>query len=278
MVSSRNFLKNTIRPIALAVTSVAFGSLLVLLFEMFLNIEVSKLHTSIITFVCAAFSAFYLFPNKLQLPFKSVKRREYMRLLGFYLPRKAWKHIILGILLAVCTLSGMLVGSLLTGRYKLDWSTINLTHIIFSINPGLWEEFFYRGVIMFVLLRLTKSVRQASIIQIVLFSLAHIKGFDFWSWIDVISVMVFAIAFTYSAYKTRTLVAGIVFHFVHDALLFLPQVPRGGASGTYENIVFYASLCIMVGVSCIVIKVSADNLDVKADKELYTIEHTSHSQ
>ena len=218
-----------------------------------------------------------MFPNILKLPFSGVSWKEYMRLLGLYLPKTAWKHIILGVVLAVCTLLGMLVGSLLTGRYKPDWSTINLTHIIFSVNPALWEEFFYRGVIMFVLLRITKSVRQASIIQIVLFSLAHIKGFDFWSWIDVVSVVVIAIAFTYSAHKTRSLVTGIVFHFVHDALLFLPQVPGGGVSGTNENIVFYASLLIMVGVSCIVTKVAADKLGVKADKELYIIEHASFS-
>jgi len=74
----------------------------------------------------------------------------------------------------------------------------------------------------------------------VLFGLLHIRGFGLWAWVDVISVMILAIAFTYTAYKTRTLVAAIVFHFLHDTFLFLPQVPGGGSIGVFENITFSA--------------------------------------
>lgn len=275
MPSTRSPMKDTVRPIALAVVSVGFGSLLALFLELFLDIEITQLFQSVITFSFAAFSAFYLFPRVLRLPFKDVTLSEYVHRLGFYLPQNAWKHILLGCLIAICTLSGMLIGSLLTGRYEIDWSTVNISHTIFSINPGLWEEYFYRGVIMFVLLIATRSVRRAALIQIVLFGLTHIKGIDLWSWIDVVSVMVIAVAFTYSAYKTRTLVAGIVFHFLHDAFLFLPQVPGGEYIGVFENIAFYASLWLMVGVGCLLIKYSADNIGVKADEELYTLKHFS---
>ena len=122
-----------------------------------------------------------------------------------------------------------------------------------------------------VLLFATRSLKRAAFIQIVLFGLTHIKGTDLWSWMDVLSVMFIAVAFTYAAYKTRTLVAGIVFHFLHDAFLFLPQVPGGEYIGVSENIVFYASLWLMVGVACMLIKFSADRLGVKADQELYTL-------
>jgi hypothetical protein len=55
--------------------------------------------------------------------------------------------------------------------------------------------------------------------------------------------------------------------------LFLPQVPGGEYVGYFENIVFYASLWLMVGVSCVLIKFSADRLAVKAEQELYTLEY-----
>jgi membrane protease YdiL (CAAX protease family) len=273
MTSTSNLMRDIIRPIALAVVSVTFGSLIALLLEVFLDLELSKLLTSVITFAFAAFSAFYLFPKILRLPFRDVSLSEYVHRLGFYLPQNTWKHVLLGCLLAVCTLSGMLIGSLLSGRYELDWSTVNITHILFSINPGLWEEYFYRGVIMFVLLMATGSIGRAALIQIVLFGLTHIKGIDLWSWIDVISVMVIAVAFTYSAYKTGTLVAGIVFHFLHDTFLFLPQVPGGELIGVFENITFYAALWIMVGVGCVLIKFAADSIGVKAEEELYTLKY-----
>ena len=271
MISRSELMKDTVRPIALASVSVAFGSLLVLILEVSLDLEVSKVFSSVIIFAFAAFAAFFLFPKKLRLPFGDVSWSEYMHRLGFYLPQKAWKHILLGSLLAVCTLSGMLIGSLLSGRYELDWSTVNIPHIIFSVNPGLWEEFFHRGVIMFLLIGATRSVWRAGLIQIVLFGLMHIKGFDPWAWVDVISVMVIAAAFTYAAYKTGTLVAGIVFHFLHDVFLFLPQVPDGEYFGLFENVAFYASLWLMVGVGCMVIRFSADKFGVKAAEELYTI-------
>jgi hypothetical protein len=273
MISKSNLMKVTIRPIALACVSIGFGSLLGLFLEIFLALEVPKLLISFITLIFAAFSAFFLFPKVLRSPFRGVSLSEYLHLLGFYLPPKVWKHVLLGTLLAGCTLSGMLIGSLLIGRYELDWSTINISQILFSINPGLWEEYFYRGVVMFVLISATRSVRRAALIQIVLFGLLHIKGFDLWALVDVISVMILTVAFTYTAYKTRTLIAGIVFHFLHDAFLFLPQVPGNEYVGFFENIVFYTSLWLMVGVSCALIKFSADRLDVKAGKELYTLEY-----
>lgn len=270
MVSKGAFMRDTVRPIALAMVAIAFGSLLSLLLEVLLKVQLPRLFESAITFAFAALAAFYLFPSRLKLPFQEVDLRAYLRHLGFYLPLSAWKHILLGCLLAACTLSGMWIGSLASGRYQLDRTTVTITQVVFSINPGLWEEFFFRGVVMFVLLGKTRSLRRAALIQTILFGLAHIKGFGLWDWLDVISVTILAAGFTYTAYKTRTLLAGVVFHFLHDALLFLPQLPGGEYVGFAENIPFYASLWVMVGVACAVVKVSSDALGVRAAKELYS--------
>jgi hypothetical protein len=275
MLRHSELMKRTVRPIALAWVAVGFGSLLVLMLETMLDVKVPTLYASGLTFVIAAVAAFRVFPAVLRLPFGDVSVSEYLRRLGLYLPSGAWKHVLLGALLAVCTLSGMLIGSILSGRYELDWANVSLSHTLFSINPGLWEEFFYRGVTMFVLLRATKSLKVAALIQIILFGLAHVKGFDLWAWADVVSVMVLATAFTYAAYKTRTLVAGIVFHFLHDVFLFLPQVPGREHVGWSENIAFYVSLWIMVGVGLLLIRFASDKLGVKADEKLYTLEKIS---
>jgi membrane protease YdiL (CAAX protease family) len=265
-------MKNKVRPIALAVIFSASGFLLRLLLKVLLDVEISILLASVLNFVLAAFAALFIFPRCLKQPFGEVDLPEYMRRLGFYLPLNAWKHAVLGMVLTLCTLAGMLIGSILTGRYELDWSTINISHTVFSLNPGVWEEFFFRGVIMTVLLTGAKSVRQAALIQILLFGLIHIKGADPWSWVDVISVMVVTFAFTYVAYKTRTLLAGIVFHFLHDALLFFVQVPEGDYFGFTENTFFYVALWIMVGVACLLTKVAAEKLGVQAEVELYRVE------
>lgn len=268
----RDVMSNKVRPIALAVFFGTLGLLLRLLLDVLLDVEMPKLPASVLNFVLAALAAFFIFPRVLKQPFGEVDLSEYTRRLGFYLPLNAWRHAVLGVVLALCTLAGMLVGSILTGRYVLDWSTISLSHTVFSLNPGVWEEFFYRGIVMVVLLKGAKSVRQAALIQILLFGLLHIKGSDLWAWVDVVSVMIIALAYTYAAYKTRTLIAGIVSHFLHDALLYLVQVPEGEHLGVAENVTFHVALWIMVGVACLLTRVAAEKLGVQAQAELYQVE------
>lgn len=275
MLAKSSFRNDTLRPVAIAAISAILGSTVVWILELLIHLEVSKIATSVVTFVIAAFFGFIVFPKRLKMPFGEVSLSEFLHRLGFYLPTGAWKHVLLGIALAACTIAGMLIGSLVSGRYQLDWSNVNVAQTVFSVNPGIWEEFFHRGVIMFLLIKATNSLKRAALFQIVLFGLLHVKGFDLWAWVDVISVMIIAVAFTYAAYKTRTLVAGIVFHFIHDALLFLPQLPGGEYVGASENVPFFVSLWVMVGVGCLLIKFSSDELGVKADQELYVLGPTA---
>jgi hypothetical protein len=89
MILKGHLMKDTVRPIAIAVVAVGFGSLLVLLLELGLDLEVSKIPASVITFAFAAFAAFYLFPKGIRLPFGDVPWSEYMRRIGFFLQQKA---------------------------------------------------------------------------------------------------------------------------------------------------------------------------------------------
>lgn len=255
--------------ILVAMSWAMIGFLFCLIIEMLFDIELSKLVSSIINFAVACFGLFYLFPKLYASPFGPIPLKEYLQRLGFFLPPHAWRHVLLGILLAGCTLSGMLAASILTGRYVLDWGQINLTQFVFSLSPGIFEEAFYRGIIMILLLQMTKSLKKAALGQIVIFGLAHIKGFDPATLFDIISVMIIAVAFTYAAYKTRALLAGIVFHFLHDSFLFFVQVPGGKYSGLQENFLFYGLLWLMVGAGCFIIWYAAERLNVRGERELY---------
>lgn len=276
MEVKNSFSNDVIRPIAIAFVFTIPGFALCALLAMLFDVEVPMPVSSVLNFALAAFGAFFVFPVVFKKPFDGISLSVYLRRLGFYWPAQGWKHMVLGIFLAACTLGGMLVASLLTGRYVLDWSTVNISHTMFTINPGVWEEFFFRGVILFILLQYTKSLKTAVLVQTLLFGLAHIKDTSFWGLVDVFSVMIISLAFVYSAYKTRTLVAGIVFHFLHDALLFLVQVPNKGTYiGAKENLLFYGCLWVMVGVACLLIKVATEKFGVQAQKELYTLEESA---
>ena len=274
----RKFLQEKVRPIALTIAFPAMGFLICLLVEMFFKIEIPKLISSIINLVVGAFAAFFLFPQVFGIPFGKIKTRDFSKRIGLYLPDSAWKHILLGVILALCTLSGMLIASILTGKYVLDCGTKTLTHLVFSLNPGIWEEVFYRGVLMMILLRFTKSFRQAAAIQVVLFGLSHAQGADIPALVEVISVMIIAIGFTYTAYKTRSLIAGIVFHYLHDAFLFFVQPPGGIYTGVVNKVLLYAILWPMVGLGCLATRFAAEKFKACASTDLYVLEGLAKKQ
>jgi membrane protease YdiL (CAAX protease family) len=179
------------------------------------------------------------------------------------------KHVLLGLVLAACTLSGMLVASVLSGGYVLDPSIISFQHMLFSLNPALWEELFYRGVLMVYLLKLGQPLRHAFLTQLALFGVMHVKGFSLLDFVDVFSVIVIAVGFTYAAYETWSLLTGVVFHYFHDALLYFVQVPGAELSGFTDNAVFFVCTWLMVGVGCVVTRFFAEKLGVHAEEGPY---------
>jgi membrane protease YdiL (CAAX protease family) len=268
----KKIMRDTIRPIGLTLIGPVAGFVVIFFIEAFGNTEVGKLPGALINLIVVGVIALILFPRLLGIPFGRIETAAFLKKLGFYVPKQVLKHLALGVVLAAFTLSGMLVASMLTGKYTLDASTINLPHLVFGLNPALWEELFYRGVLMALLIRQTRSVKKAAVIQILLFGLSHIKGLDAWAFVDVFSVMIIAIGFTYVAYKTRALVAGIVFHYVHDALLFFVQLQTGIQTGIEYKILFYGLLWLMVGIGILITRIAADKWGVRAEAELYLTE------
>ena len=62
-----------------------------------------------------------------------------------------------------------------------------------------------------------------------------------------------------------------MFHFLHDSLLYLVQVPGGEYFGLRENLAFFVALWVMVGVACLVARVAAERLGVRSEAELYEV-------
>jgi membrane protease YdiL (CAAX protease family) len=163
----------------------------------------------------------------------------------------------------------MLTGSLLTGKYSFDPATLSLGQILFALTPGIWEEILFRGVMMVVLLRLTGSFKKAALIQILIFGLAHIKGFGPWDLVDAFSVMVIAFAFTYLAWKTKSLIPGILFHWLHDSFLFVVQLPDGEYAGVTDNLYFYFSLWLFIGLLLLTLRVAGRRFTPDGIHDIY---------
>jgi membrane protease YdiL (CAAX protease family) len=264
--------REKIRSVALIYVSVSLGLIVCFLVQKLSGIAVPRGVRGVANLTVGGLGALLVFPRLLKLPFGSVPLGEYCRRLGLYpFPPGAWKHVLLGLLLAACTVGGMLAGTLLTGKYQVDWRTVNVSQFVFSIGPGLWEETLFRGVLMMLLLQWTRSLPRAVIFQVLLFGLGHLGGIDPWDLVDVGSVMLLALAFTYTAHRTRSLLAGMVFHFLHDALVYLPQLPGGKYTGFHDNMVFYLGLWGFLGVGCLLVWLASGPLGVRAEQPLYDL-------
>lgn len=261
--------RRTIRPYALTIAFSAVGFLFVFLLKYLFKIELNKLEMSTIAFIVTSASVLLLFPGVFKIPFGKVSVGEFVKKVGLYRPQQTYKFIFIGIVSALLTLTGMLVGSIQTGKYVFSPSTITWSQAVFSLTPGIWEEVLFRGVLMILLIRATKSFKKASIIQILLFGLAHIKGLDMLSFIDAFSVMLLAIAFTYIVYKTRSLIPAIIFHYLHDTFLFAVQIPGGNYYGFKDNAFFFSGLWIAVGLSILFTRRLSERFNICGRYDLY---------
>jgi len=215
------------------------------------------------------------FPKKLKAPFGKTDAITFIKKIGLYAPDNLGKNVMLGFFLGLCTLTGMLMGSILTGRYVFDLDQLELAQVIFATAPGVWEEVFFRGVITFLLLYKLKDLTKAIIIQSLLFGLTHIYSFEFWAIVDIFSIILMGLAFSYVAYKTNSLIPAIIFHYIHDAFIFLVQTPDAAYYGALENLGFFLGLWMMLGVGCLITKYLVEKTDIAQNIVLYDLAKAS---
>ncbi|MFA7289809.1 MAG: CPBP family intramembrane glutamic endopeptidase [Melioribacteraceae bacterium] len=261
--------RKTVREIILPLGFTAIGLGFAFLLKKLLHLDLSKLELSVIAFIVTSISVLWLFPRVFKIPFGKVSISNFVKKVGLKKPKRVYLFVLLGVIAAFFTLSGMLLGSILTGKYIFSFSTITVTQAVFSLTPGIWEEVLCRGVIMIVVLRITKSYKKALIIQIFLFGIVHIKGIDLLSFVDAFSVVIIAIAFTYIALKTKSLIPGIIFHYLHDTLLFAVQLPDDNYIGFYDNALFYSALWLSVAISIVVVKKLVEKYSIVSDYDFY---------
>jgi len=270
-------IRKKIRPLALTILFSSLGVLIVFLLKNFSPIPLSKSISSLIGFILNSALILTLFPRVFKIPFGKVKISEFLFKSGLYLPQNKLKFIILGMICAILSLSGMLAGSLLTDKYIWDKTTLSLGQALFSLSPAVWEEIMFRGIMVILLMRFFHSVKKAFIIQIIIFGLLHIKGFGFWELFDIISVMFIAASFSYSAYKTKSLIPGIIFHYLHDTFLYTVQLPDGIYEGTNDNLLFYAMFWLSLGLTLFFIKNLSEKFNITVPYCYYDSENKSES-
>lgn len=266
-------LKFRIRSIALSVVFTMIGPVLVFLSTKLLHIELSKIQKGLIAFLITSILSLSLFPKVFKIPFgKQQTIAGWLSSLGIYFPKKFTYHILLGILLGIISLSGMLIASLITGEYEFDLRNLSPGHLVFCLTPAIWEEIFFRGVIMILLISAFKNLRKAFWWQVSIFALCHFKFLSITGGIEILSVFIIGITFTFLAVKTRCLIAGMIYHYIHDAFLYLVQNPGGEYHGFQDQFTFYVFLWSAMLINIIIINLASDGFKIMGKRRIYTID------
>ncbi|MBN1306169.1 MAG: CPBP family intramembrane metalloprotease [Anaerolineales bacterium] len=205
-------------------------------------------------FLALAFLALYLMPMVIGLPYGRKSLPDYcfdIRLLPL---RPAARNILLGLLTATLTLSSIYLASLLTGHFQVDWSTVPAPRWVKGLTRGIWEEVFFRGIILVLFMRIYPK-RGAIFYTSFLFAVIHLNTLppDLETVIDLVSIFLIGLLFTYLALKTGSLLPGIIFHYFHDIfVLFVQNTP--GADETFKLALLYSFLWISLGIGALAAK------------------------
>ncbi len=194
---------------------------------------------ALLYFIALGILALILMPYVLGLPNGRKSLREYCYDIRLLPMQPVVRNVLLGLLLAALTLGGILLASLITKHFVLDWSTVPALRWVKGLTRGIWEEVYFRGIILVLFMRIVQK-RRAIFLATFLFAIVHLDplNVDLHMVIDVISVFFIGLLFAYVVLKTGSLLPAIIFHYVHDIFLNLVQNTPGADETMAEVLLF----------------------------------------
>jgi membrane protease YdiL (CAAX protease family) len=224
-------------PIAIAITAVGY-----IAFSFLEIIPLEKVISALLLFFSLGFAALVLMPFVLGLPNGRKSLREYCLDIRLLPLQPVGRNLLLGLSLAVLTLGAILLSALATGHFVFDWSLVPGVRWIKGLTRGIWEEVFFRGIILVLFMRYYPTKKKTAIFySTFVFAILHLGKIDLEAAVDVVSVFFIGLLFTYVVLKTGSLLPAIVFHYVHDIFINLVQ-NAPGADRLTASVMLYGFL------------------------------------
>jgi membrane protease YdiL (CAAX protease family) len=217
-------------------------------------------------FLALGVLALYLMPSVLGLPNGRKSLRDYCHDIRLLPMRPLSRNILLGLLMATLTLSSIFLASLLTGHFVFDWSYVPALRWVKGLTHGIWEEVFFRGIILVLFMRVFPK-RKAVFFATFLFAVVHLNRLTLANVVDVISIFFMGLLFTYLVLKTGSLLPAIVFHYIHDIFVLLVQ-NTPGADETLASALLFGFLWIALVIGAVLTKYIVEHWPTKGSKTL----------
>jgi membrane protease YdiL (CAAX protease family) len=187
-------------------------------------VPLGKIIPPLLLFFSLGLAVLVLMPFVLGLPNGRKSLTAYCRDIRLLPVQPVGRNIMLGLLLALLTLGAILLATLATGHFVLDWGLVPGTRWIKGLTRGIWEEVFFRGVILVLFMRRYPTRKMMAVfLSTFVFAVLHLGQFTPEALIDVVSIFFMGLLFTYVVLKTGSLLPAIIFHYVHDIFVLLVQ-------------------------------------------------------
>jgi membrane protease YdiL (CAAX protease family) len=247
--------------LAIALTAVTY--LLLGYFEMLPGSYIPAL----LYFFALGILALCLMPYIIGLPNGRKSFQEYSRDIRLLPVKPLGRNIFIGLLMAVLTLTAILLASILTGHFALDWSLVPPLRWVKGLTRGIWEEVFFRGIILVLFMRLF-PLRRAVLLSAFLFAVVHLNPLEISIdlIVDVVSIFFMGLFFAYLVLKTGSLLPAIVFHYVHDIFVLLVQ-NTPGSDQTLASVLVYAFLLVSLILGAVITKYIVEHWPTKMSNE-----------
>jgi membrane protease YdiL (CAAX protease family) len=209
---------------------------------------------ALLYFCALGILALVLMPYVLGLPNGRKSLGAFARDIRLLPMKPVGRNILIGLLMAFLTLSSILVASLLTGHFEWDWQLVAPLRWVKGLTRGIWEEVFFRGIILVLFMRILPT-KKAIFVSTLLFAIVHLNfmAISLDLLVDVVSIFFIGLLFTYLVLKTGSLLAAMVFHYVHDIFVLLVQ-NTPGADETMASVLLYGFLWAALVIGALLTK------------------------
>jgi len=189
----------------------------------------------------------FIVPKGLKLPDLTFSFKEYAERIHLSTLKPIFRNLLIGVGSFIIFCIIVLIGAVTLGDYVFSpeilfrnpsFAGLGWFFFVIMLIPGIWEEIAYRGVI-YPMISKKYSFKTSIIISSVIFGFAHsfnvinliFSGIDlftslFYIGAQVIYATFLGIAFAYMYVKTKSLIPGIILHYLVDSVgqLFLNSI------------------------------------------------------
>jgi membrane protease YdiL (CAAX protease family) len=134
--------------------------------------------------------------------------------------------ILMGISSAVLLLASLFFSSLVTGDPYLDIDKVDGFQVFDGLTHGIWEEVFFRGIILALFLRIKPGKWSAFVLAAGLFAIVH---FDIYNFLRLFLIGLF---WCYMTFESGSLLPAIISHSIFD-IFSVALVPSISGNSVY---------------------------------------------